>query len=141
MSEKKSGPQRTMLLIILVVAGVALSILPHWLRSGKRSLQPLVLEATGRHYPDSTPVDSLGILFRLATVTDPDLNLNIIEVGLLETLAIDTSAHVRVILGLTTPYCPYIQELAQTVLDTLISTPGVKKATVKLDPNLIRGRR
>jgi metal-sulfur cluster biosynthetic enzyme len=141
MREKNTGRPRTILLIILILAGVALTILPHWLRTGKRSLQPVILEGPGRCYPDAAPPDSLDILFRLATVTDPDFNLSIIEVGLLETLALDTSARVRVVLGLTTPYCPYLQELAQTVLDTLTNTPGVKRATVKLDPNLARHQR
>ncbi|MEO0050906.1 MAG: iron-sulfur cluster assembly protein, partial [candidate division WOR-3 bacterium] len=77
-------------------------------------------------------------LFRLTTVIDPDLNLSIVELGLVETLAVDTSAQVRVVLGLTTPYCPYTKELAQAVLDTVVNTPGVKRAQVKIDPHLTR---
>ncbi len=138
MPDKDNRWLRTLFLSVLVLAGVALTILPHWLRTGRRSIQPIILEAPGRFYPHADTPDSIDIIFRLTSVTDPDLNLSIIDVGLIETLVIDTSAQVRVILGLTTPYCPYAKELARAVLDTIVNTPGVKNALVKIDPNLIR---
>lgn len=138
MPEKESRVLRTLLLVILIIAGVALTILPHWLRTGRRSFKPITLEAPGRFFPYPSLPDSADILFRLTTVIDPDLNLSIVELGLVETLAVDTSAQVRVVLGLTTPYCPYTKELAQAVLDTVVNTPGVKRAQVKIDPHLTR---
>lgn len=138
MPEKESRLLRTIFLIILIIAGAALTILPHWLRTGRRSFEPIVLEAPGRFFPSPELPDSDDIFFRLTTVSDPELNLSIVELGLVETLAIDTSAQVRVVLGLTTPYCPYTKEIAQTVLDTIVNTPGVKKGLVRIDPKLIR---
>lgn len=131
---------RIVLIALLVVAGVVVTILPHWLKSGRHHLKPVTLKGEGRAYSDLFLPESIHIADRLRGVIDPELEVDIISLGLLETLAIDSPGVVRVVLGVTTPLCPYIQHIAQTTLDTIINTPGVVRATVKLDPNLIHRR-
>ncbi|MEO0070043.1 MAG: iron-sulfur cluster assembly protein, partial [candidate division WOR-3 bacterium] len=85
--------------------------------------------------------ESIHIIDRLRKVIDPELGADIISLALLETLAIDSPGVVRVVLGATTPFCPYLQQIAQITLDTILNTPGIVRATVKLDPNLNHPRR
>jgi len=128
---------RTVLIIFFLLAGIVITILPHYLRIGNKRLKPLILEGSGRH-PFLKPVpDSIVLIYRLSTVQDPEFSAGIMQLGLLESLNYDTAGNVRIVFGLTTPFCPYIPEIGKAVIDTLLNTPGVRTATVKIDPNLI----
>jgi metal-sulfur cluster biosynthetic enzyme len=129
--------KRLGLIAVLVLAGLALTLVPHWLRFGRQSIKPLERSAAGKYRLLRPAPDTLLLLYRLSTVSDPEMGVDILKLGLVESLNFDTAGNVRVVLGLTTPLCPYVEQLAQTVLDTLTSTPGVNWVTVKVDPNLI----
>ncbi len=132
---------RVFLILALVIAGGAITLLPHWLRIGKHSLAPVFLQGKGKKFSlDLIPPESISIADRLRLVADPELGMDIVALGLVETLSVDSTGFVRVVLGVTTPFCPYTREIAQAVLDTLLSTPGVSQGVVKLDPQLIRYR-
>lgn len=126
---------RLILIVILVCTGIAITLLPHWLRS-TRNVPPVTLEAPGWTYSNSLPPDSLLLIHRLHRLIDPELGIDLIHMGLLETLKIDTTGAVRVVFRLTSPFCPYINQLARAALDTLVATPGVRRATVRFDPQL-----
>lgn len=128
-----------MAVVLLVIAGGLLVILPHWLRFGRRALTPLVLEGRGR-MPARPAPDTLLLLYRLSLVSDPELGTDILRLGLVESLNLDSLGNVRVVLGLTTPYCPFVEPLGRAVLETLVNTPGVNGVTVRVDPQ-IRVRR
>ncbi|NPV13844.1 DUF59 domain-containing protein [candidate division WOR-3 bacterium] len=135
MTDRNALLVRTILIIILLIAGIAITLLPHWLRSAK-NVQPVTLEAKGWSYTGAASPDSLLIIHRLHRVIDPELGTDLINIGLLETLKIDTAGNVRVVFNLTTPFCPYIKQLAKSTLDTLVATPGVRRVTVKFDPGI-----
>ncbi len=137
MTERTERFLRIFLVVALTVVGITIAILPHWLRSG-RNTAPVVLEASGWSYAADIPPDSIFILHRLHKVIDPELGIDLVRIGLVETLQVDTTGAVRIVLGLTSPLCPYIQQLARATLDTIINTPGVRRATVKIDPGLVR---
>lgn len=137
MKQTNSPLLRTLLIIILLLAGIAITLLPHWLRSGK-NVQPVTLEAQGWSYSGAASPDSLLIIHRLHQVIDPELGTDLINIGLLETLKIDTAGNVRVVFNLTTPFCPYIKQLAKSTLDTLVAIPGIRRVTVKFDPGIRR---
>ncbi len=128
---------RPLLIIFFLLAGITLTILPHYLRLGSKSIKHFILEGTGRYPFLKTAPDSTVLLYRLGTVLDPEFSVSILQFGLLESLNYDTAGNIRVVLGLTTPDCPYIPEIGNAVLDTLLNTPGVRTATVKIDPGLV----
>ncbi|MGQ9678307.1 MAG: metal-sulfur cluster assembly factor [bacterium] len=128
---------RTIFIILLVLAGAAITLLPHWLRSGK-NVQPITLEARGWSYTGAAPPDSFFLIHRLHRVIDSELGTDLVDLGLLETLKIDTAGNIRVVFRLTTPFCPYINQLAKATLDTLVATPGLNHITVKFDPGIKR---
>lgn len=135
MPGEKNSWLRPLLILILVLAGVAITLLPHWLRSGRTVGQPVILEGLGS-YSAPLPPDSLFIVNRLRQVIDPELGADIIHIGLLEKLHLDSAGNVEAVFSLTTPFCPFVKNLAQTTLDTLITTPGVRHVRVKFDPSL-----
>ncbi len=141
MPVNKFNALRVILISFLVVAGVVVTLLPHWLKSGKYNFKPVILKGEGRARSEFFLPESIHIIDRLRKVIDPELGADIISLALLETLAIDSPGVVRVVLGATTPFCPYLQQIAQITLDTILNTPGIVRATVKLDPNLNHPRR
>lgn len=128
---------RTIFIMLLVLAGAAITLLPHWLRSEK-NIQPITLEARGWSYTGAALPDSFFLIHRLRRIIDPELGTDLVDLGLLETLKTDTAGNLRVVFKLTTPFCPYINQLAKATLDTLVATPGLNRITVKFDPGIKR---
>lgn len=67
----------------------------------------------------------------LRRVKDPDLQLNIIDLGLVYGIAVDGST-VKVDMTLTSPACPSGPELMTNAEKELKSIPGVEKVEVNL---------
>ena len=67
----------------------------------------------------------------LRRVKDPDLQLNIIDLGLVYGIAVDGSA-VKVDMTLTSPACPSGPELMTNAENEVKSLPGVEKVEVNL---------
>ncbi len=69
----------------------------------------------------------------LQAVMDPELGINIVDLGLIYGVAIDNKAHVTVTLTLTTPGCPLHAGFAEEIEGVLWqSFPGITGVTVDL---------
>jgi metal-sulfur cluster biosynthetic enzyme len=68
----------------------------------------------------------------LRGVKDPELNLNIIDIGLVYDIAIDEAGHVRVKMTLTSPGCPAGPEIVGDVKRTIEDLEGVTGAEVEI---------
>jgi FeS assembly SUF system protein len=66
----------------------------------------------------------------LSSVFDPEIPVNIYELGLIYDIVIDDQAHVHVRMTLTSPACPSAQQLPAEVQDKVRSVQGVSDATV-----------
>lgn len=59
------------------------------------------------------------ILEALREVIDPEIGLNVVELGLIRNMEIDDAGRTHVTMILTTPFCPYgpamIEQVRQTV--------------------------
>jgi metal-sulfur cluster biosynthetic enzyme len=67
----------------------------------------------------------------LRRVKDPDLQLNIIDLGLVYGIAVDGTT-VKVDMTLTSPACPSGPELMTNAQNEVMSLPGVEKVDVNL---------
>jgi Predicted metal-sulfur cluster biosynthetic enzyme len=67
----------------------------------------------------------------LRRVKDPDLNLNIVDLGLVYGIAVD-GATVRIDMTLTSPGCPSGAEIMTDAETELKAVPGVEKVEVNL---------
>jgi metal-sulfur cluster biosynthetic enzyme len=68
----------------------------------------------------------------LRGVKDPELNLNIIDIGLVYDVAIDETGHVQVKMTLTSPGCPAGPEIVGDVKRTIEDLEGVTGAEVEI---------
>jgi FeS assembly SUF system protein len=82
------------------------------------------------------------VIEALQTCYDPEIPVNIYELGLIYGIAVDPSGTVAVTMTLTSPNCPSAQELPAEVKAKAESVPGVKAATVDVvfDPPWDRDR-
>jgi FeS assembly SUF system protein len=72
-----------------------------------------------------------AVLDAIATVYDPEIPVNIYELGLVYTVDISDAGAVRVEMTLTAPGCPSAQELPVQVRDAVLAVPGVTSAEVE----------
>jgi len=69
----------------------------------------------------------------IKTVYDPEIPVNIYELGLIYEVHIsEESGHVHIVMTLTTPNCPEAQSLPQMVQDAVESVEGVAEASVRI---------
>ena len=64
------------------------------------------------------------------TVYDPEIPVNIFDLGLIYTIAINDQNEVRVVMTLTAPGCPVAGEMPGWVADAVEAIPGVKQVDV-----------
>jgi FeS assembly SUF system protein len=72
-----------------------------------------------------------ALIAAVATVFDPEIPVNIYDLGLIYTVEIDDAGKVTVEMTLTAPACPSAQELPEQVEAALRQVPGVTDAEVK----------
>lgn len=66
------------------------------------------------------------------SVYDPEIPVNIYELGLVYTIDIDAENAVKVIMSLTAPGCPVAGEMPGWLADAISAVPGVKQVDVDL---------
>ena len=71
-----------------------------------------------------------ALLEAIATVYDPEIPVNIYELGLIYAVEIDDNNAVKVEMTLTAPGCPSAQELPVMVSDAILTVPGVTSCHV-----------
>ncbi len=70
-----------------------------------------------------------AVIDACATVYDPEIPVNIYELGLVYTIDIE-AGRVRVEMTLTAPGCPSAQELPEMVRQAILAVPGVSECEV-----------
>jgi len=81
--------------------------------------------------PDTPPVNKERIIETLKTVFDPEIPVDIYELGLVYDIKI-TGNDVRILMTLTSPNCPAAQSLPLDVQDRIERLPGVNKADIEI---------
>lgn len=66
------------------------------------------------------------------TVYDPEIPVNIYELGLIYTIEINDQSEVRIIMTLTAPGCPVAGDMPGWVAEAIEPIPGVKQVDVEL---------
>ena len=77
----------------------------------------------------------------LRTINDPELNLNLVELGLIYGVEISPENNVVVKLTMTTPFCPYAPQILKETEEKLKAISGVQEVKLELqwDPPWIPG--
>jgi metal-sulfur cluster biosynthetic enzyme len=82
--------------------------------------------------PNSPILSSEAIRKALRAVKDPELNLNIIDIGLVYDVESDPEGNVRVEMTLTSPGCPAGGEIIEDVKRVVGDMEGVRSVEVEL---------
>ncbi len=72
------------------------------------------------------------IVEALCTIFDPEIPVNIYELGLIYDVGIDDDQNVAVKMTLTSPHCPVAETLPGDVERTVARVPGVETAKVEV---------
>jgi FeS assembly SUF system protein len=72
------------------------------------------------------------VLEALSTVFDPEIPVNIRELGLIYDVLVDKDSRVGIRMTLTAPACPAAQSLPVEVRDKASAVPGVTEAKVEI---------
>ncbi len=75
-------------------------------------------------------VDS--VIEALKSIYDPEIPVDIYELGLIYDVAISEDGDAVVTMTLTTPHCPVAESMPGEVELTVLSVPGIRDAEVKL---------
>lgn len=83
-----------------------------------------------------------GIIEALSTVFDPEIPVNIYELGLIYEVIVDASSVVGIRMTLTAPACPAAQFLPEQVRKAVAAVPGVSDVIIDVvwDPPWTRDR-
>ena len=73
-----------------------------------------------------------GVIAALKDIFDPEIPVNIYDLGLIYGVDIDPEGSVAVTMTLTTPHCPVAESMPGEVEIRVLSVPGVRDAEVKL---------
>jgi len=82
--------------------------------------------------PAAAPPSSETVRKALRAVKDPELNLNIIDIGLVYEVEVGDAGDVLVKMTLTSPGCPAGGEIIEDVKRVVADLEGVKSAEVEL---------
>ena len=88
----------------------------------------------GSWTPDGETISLPGetaLLDAIATIYDPEIPVNIYELGLIYAVEINDAGAVKVEMTLTAPGCPSAQELPVQVREAVLAVPGVTSAEVE----------
>lgn len=72
------------------------------------------------------------IIRALRCVYDPEIPVNIYELGLIYNLQVDSEQKVHIVMTLTAPNCPLADDMMQDVYDAVAAVPGVKDVSIEL---------
>ena len=72
------------------------------------------------------------VIEALKSVYDPEIPVDIYELGLIYDIAISEDGDAAITMTLTTPHCPVAESLPQEVELRVLSVPGIRDAEVKV---------
>ena len=93
---------------------------------------PAETEGVERPEGEDDPVLLEPVLEALKTVQDPEIPVNLVELGLIYELLVKKGGIVYVEMTLTTPACPVAQSMPGEVENAVSAVPGVSETRVKL---------
>lgn len=73
-----------------------------------------------------------AVIEQLKTIYDPEIPVNIYDLGLIYDIAVDAEGVVHIQMTLTSPGCPVAQTFPGTVEQKVLEVEGVTECTVEL---------
>jgi len=122
--------RRILFIALIVGVGILVIILPKLFHS-KRMIQSNII--IREHTFQSDSLSRENIIIALRGVIDPEIGINIYDLGLISDIKIEKGEKVLIGLLLTTPDCPLINEIQDAIKKSVGKVPKVKVVKVYLD--------
>ena len=108
----------------------------------KGSTEPFIAKAGKKNKFDSITINKTEIISMLSNVFDPEIPVNIYDLGLIYDVKISNSNNVSIKMSLTSPGCPVAGELPKQVADELTKINKIGLIDVELvwDPPWTKDR-
>jgi metal-sulfur cluster biosynthetic enzyme len=78
------------------------------------------------------PVTEKDVRKALKTVKDPELNLDLVVLGLIYDIQVAEDGAVKVVISLTSPGCPVAGQIVDDARTAVLGVEGVERAEVEL---------
>jgi len=77
-------------------------------------------------------VEKQEIINTLREVYDPEIPINVYDLGLIYDITIKESGYVHILMSLTSPTCPTADYIKEMINDAVVSVSGVKSVDVEI---------
>ena len=98
----------------------------------KGSTKPFIVKLGSKNTFDKISISKKDIISNLINVYDPEIPVNIYDLGLIYTIDINNENDVKIIMTLTAPGCPVAGEMPGWVSDAIEPIAGIRKVDVEL---------
>ena len=98
----------------------------------KGSTQPFIVKLGSKNTIDKIPINEKDIISNLKNVYDPEIPVNIYDLGLIYDINISEGNNVFIKMSLTSPGCPVAGELPKQIADELTKIENVGLIEVEL---------
>ena len=122
--------RRILLILLIVVLGILTIILPKLIHSKRLVKSDLIIQ---ERVFRTDSLNQENIITALRGVIDPEIGINIFDLGLISGIKIEKGDKVTIGLLLTTSDCPLIPELQEAIKQSVAKVPKVKSVKVYLD--------
>ena len=107
--------------------------LQHFMPGGEAAAEGTTARSGSRRAADAgPPVTELQVVEALRQVYDPEIPVNIYDLGLIYDLELLGDGDVKIAMTLTAPACPVAGEMPKQVADKVASLPGAGEVEVML---------
>ena len=96
------------------------------------STKPFIVKLGNKNTFDKISISEKDIISNLTNVYDPEIPVNIYDLGLIYTIDINNENDVKIIMTLTAPGCPVAGEMPGWVSDAIEPIAGIRKVDVEL---------
>ena len=72
------------------------------------------------------------VIHILKNTYDPEIPVNVYDLGLIYELEVDKNLNVKILMTLTAPNCPVVDELVSGIYESVLGIEGVKSVDINL---------
>ena len=98
----------------------------------KSSTKPFIVKLGSKNTFDKISISEKDIIFNLTNVYDPEIPVNIYDLGLIYDINISKGNNVFIKMSLTSPGCPVAGELPKQVADELTKIKNIGRIELEL---------
>ena len=73
-----------------------------------------------------------SIIANLQLVYDPEISVNVYDLGLIYDIKIDDERHCNILMSLTSAWCPSADDITRDVQQAALSSSGVETCSIKV---------